>query len=121
MKNSSNSVQIGADMWRQLNRISIPTFNGDKRAYGGWKAAFLTCVDAAPATAEYKLLQLRSYLRGEALQVIERLGHSAMAYESAKERLERKYGVQEEKSHSAWKSWIHSSPFAMVWLLMWRS
>ena len=79
-------------MWKQLNRVSIPTFSGDKRTYESWSAAFYTCVDAAPATSEYKLLQLRSYLRGEALQAVERLGHSATAYEAAKERLERKYG-----------------------------
>ena len=64
---------------------AIPTFSGDKRMYESWSAAFYTCVDAAPATPEYKLLQLRSYLRGEALQAIERLGHSATAYEAAKE------------------------------------
>ena len=52
----------------------------------------MTCVDEAPATAEYKLLQLRNYLRGEALNVVESLGHSAAAYEAAKSRLERKYG-----------------------------
>ncbi|CAG2211581.1 unnamed protein product [Mytilus edulis] len=48
----------------------------------------------APATKEYKLLQLRQYVEGEALQVIENLGHSAVAYDAAKERLERKYGGQ---------------------------
>jgi enterochelin esterase-like enzyme len=84
--------QLGTDMWKQLNRVSIPTFSGDKRLYGNWRAAFYTCVDAAPATAEYKLLQLRYYLRGEALRAVENLGHSATAYEAAKERLERKYG-----------------------------
>ena len=83
---------LGADMWRQLKRISIPTFAGDKRLYANWKAAFYTCVDAAPATPEYKLLQLRSYLSGEALRAVESLGHSATAYESAKLRLERKFG-----------------------------
>ena len=56
------------------------------------EAAFFACIDSAPATAEYKLLQLRQYLSGEALKVIENLGHSATAYEAAKERLERKYG-----------------------------
>ena len=67
-------------------------FHGDKRTYQSWKAAFLACIDNAPATAEYKLLQLRQYLSGEALQAIENLGHSAAAYEAAKERLKRKYG-----------------------------
>ena len=88
----SGTQQLGTDMWKQLNCVSIPTFSGDKRTYESWRAAFYTCVDAAPATPEYKLLQLRSYLRGEALQAVERLGHSATAYEAAKERLERKYG-----------------------------
>ena len=85
---------IGQDLWRQLKRVQISVFHGDKRKYQSWKAAFLACIDNAPATAEYKLLQLRQYLSGEALQVIENSGHSATAYEAAKERLERKYGGQ---------------------------
>ena len=83
---------IGQDLWKQLKRVQIPTFSGDKRNYQSWKAAFLACIDSAPATGEYKLLQLRQYLSGEALTVIENLGHSSTAYEAAKERLERKYG-----------------------------
>ena len=83
---------IGQDLWRQLKRVQIPVFHGDKRTYQSWKAAFLACIDNAPATPEYKLLQLRQYVSGEALQTIESLGHSATAYEAAKERLERKYG-----------------------------
>ena len=35
---------LGRDMWNQLKRVSIPVFNGDRRAYEGWKAAFMTCV-----------------------------------------------------------------------------
>ena len=89
---ASNQGQIGQDMWKQLQRVSIPIFRGDKRTYESWKAAFLACIDRAPATAEYKLLQLRQYLSGEALKSIENLGHSATAYEAAKSRLERKYG-----------------------------
>ncbi|XP_070547931.1 uncharacterized protein [Ptychodera flava] len=38
------------------------------------------------------LLQLRQCLSGEALKAIENLGHSATAYEAAKDRLNRKYG-----------------------------
>ena len=67
-------------------------FSGDKRTYENWKAAFLACIDQARATAEYKLLQLRQYLSGEALKSIENLGHSSTPYEAAKSRLERKYG-----------------------------
>ena len=83
---------LGTDMWRQLKRVSLPIFSGGKRQFESWHAAFKACIDQAPATAEYKLLQLRQYLSGEALQAIDNLGHSAAAYEGAKRRLERKYG-----------------------------
>ena len=83
---------IGQDLWRQLKRVQIPVFHGVKRTYQSWKAAFLACIDNALATPEYKLLQLRQYVSGEALQTIESLGHSATAYAAAKERLGRKYG-----------------------------
>ena len=89
---SRSSYSIGEDLWRQLKRIQLPVFTGDKRSYRNWKAAFMACVDTAPSTGEYKLLQLRQCLSGEALDVIESLGHSAAAYEAAKERLERRYG-----------------------------
>ena len=61
---------LGRDMWNQLKRVSIPVFNGDRRAYEGWKAAFMACVNQAPATPEYKLLQLRQHLSGEALKIV---------------------------------------------------
>ena len=67
---------IGQDLWRQLKRVQIPVFTGDKRKYQSWKAAFLACIDSAPATGEYKLLQLRQYLSGDTLKFIENLGHS---------------------------------------------
>ena len=54
----------------------------------------LACVDKVLATAEYKLLQLKKYLSGEALAAVESLGHSAKEYEAAKSRLERKFGDQ---------------------------
>ena len=82
---------IGQDLWRQLERVQIPTFTGDKRHYQSWRGAFLACIDSAPATGENKLLQLRQYLSGEALKVIDSLEHSAAAYEAAKDRLERKF------------------------------
>ena len=88
----SPAVEIGQDLWKQLKKVSIPVFSGEKSTYESWKAAFVACIDKAPATPEYKLLQLRQYLSGEALKVIENLGHSASAYEAAKSRLERKYG-----------------------------
>ena len=49
---------IGRDLWKKL-RILIPIFDGEKSTYESWKAAFTACTDQAPATPEYKLLQLR--------------------------------------------------------------
>ena len=69
----SRSVKIGQDMWKQLKRVSISVFS------------VLAYIDGAPAPpAEYKLLQLRQYLSGEALRCFESLGHSAIAYDPAK-------------------------------------
>ena len=53
-----DSEMIGQDLWKQLKRVTIPVFSGDKKTYQNWRAAFMACVDQAPATAEYKLLQL---------------------------------------------------------------
>lgn len=76
-------------MW---TRVAIPVFCGNKKTYENWKATFVACIDNAPATTKYKLLQLRQYLSGEALKAIESLGHSEYAYEAAKESLDRKFG-----------------------------
>ena len=43
--NVSNPTLIGQDMWKQLKRVSVPIFTGDKKAYQKWKATFLACVD----------------------------------------------------------------------------
>ena len=42
-------------------------------------------VDQAPATPEYKRLQLRHYLSGKALKATENLGHFSFTYESVKD------------------------------------
>jgi hypothetical protein len=71
-KPEHGSLAIGTDLWKQLKRVSIPIFSGNKGNYQSWKAAFIACIDKAPATKEYKLLQLRQYLEG-GVQVIENL------------------------------------------------
>ena len=53
---SCTPPSIGQDQWRQLKRLQIPVFYGDKRNNQSWKAAFLACIDSAPAPGEYKLL-----------------------------------------------------------------
>ena len=50
--NNHQSDLIGQDLWKQLKRVSIPTFSGNKQTYQNWKAAFMACIDRAPATAE---------------------------------------------------------------------
>ena len=52
-----SSGDVGHDLWRQLKRVSIPVFTGDKKLYENWKASFVACIDQAPSSAEYKLLQ----------------------------------------------------------------
>ena len=75
-----------------MKRVEIPVFNGDKRKYEEWKSAFVACVDASPAAPDYKMLELKQYLGGEALQFVAKLGYTAAAYAAAKQRLEKKYG-----------------------------
>ena len=87
-------------MWTQLKPVQIPTFSGNKRSYPSWKAAFMTCVDRALVTPEYKMYQLRQYVSGEALIAIENLRFSPAAYETAKDRLERKYGGKRRQKAS---------------------
>ena len=48
----------------------------------------MVCTDKAPAIVEYKLLQLRQYLTGEALKTTEKF-----SYQIVKERSEREFGV----------------------------
>ena len=47
---------------------------------------------AVSFVTDIKVSQLRQYLAGEALQVIENLGHPGTEYEAAKDRLGRKFG-----------------------------
>ena len=57
----------------------------------------MACVHQEPATPAHKLLQLRQHLSGEALKIVEPLGHSAATYEAAIALLERKFGGERQK------------------------
>ena len=92
---SSGTISKGQDLWH-LKLVQIPVFSRDKRTYQSWKAAFVACIDNAPATGGYKL-QLRQYLAGDALKAIENLGHSTVAYEAAKERWSESMEAEEDK------------------------
>ena len=52
-----NPLDIWADLRQQLKRVMILIFDVDKRVNCTWKAAFMDCIDKAPATAEYKQLR----------------------------------------------------------------
>ena len=84
-------------MRSQLKWISIPVFDGKVHAYHSWRAAFDTCVDQSPCSAEYKMLHLRQSLLGDALKAIETLGFSRNGYVAAKNLLDRKYGGERRK------------------------
>ena len=84
-----DSMLLGQDLWKQLKRVSVPTFSGDKKMYQSWKAAFTACIDNAPATPEYELLQLRQCLNGEALKAIESLRRSFCCKLSSSKRATR--------------------------------
>ena len=49
---------IGRDLWKQLRRISIPTFDGDKSTYESWKATFTACIDQAPARPDRRSTEM---------------------------------------------------------------
>ena len=77
---------------KQLERIRIPKFSGDKMKYSTWWAAFSSCVDETSLSPQFKMLRLESCLEGEAAETVRGLGYSSEAYEAAKARLNRKYG-----------------------------
>jgi len=80
------------DVSSSMKRIEIPLFNGDKYKYFSWLAAFKACIGSSNFSPEYKLLQLRQYLRGEALSYVEGFNFSASGYEAAMRKLDDKYG-----------------------------
>ncbi|PFX18797.1 hypothetical protein AWC38_SpisGene16829 [Stylophora pistillata] len=81
-----------ADPNKQLERIRIPKFSGDKMKYSAWWAAFSSCVDETSLSPQFKILRLKGCLEGEAAATVRGLGYSSEAYKAAKARLNRKYG-----------------------------
>ena len=83
------------DANKQLKRIRISKFSGDKKEYQLWWAAFSSCVDETNLSAQFKMLQLESCLLGEAAkgrEMVKGPGYLDHVYEAAKARLNRKYG-----------------------------
>lgn len=92
------SAQQGAsDPNKQLERIRIPIFSGNKMEFQQWFAAFSTCVNKTSLAPQFKMLRLEGCLRGEAAETIKGLGYSQTAYDAALSRLQRKYGGDRRK------------------------
>ena len=65
---------------KQLERIQIPKFSGDKMKYSTWWVAFSSCVDETSLSPQFKMLRLESCLEGEAAEMVRGLGYSSEAY-----------------------------------------
>ena len=82
---------ISAD--KKLERIKLPTFNGDKTKFEYFWTAFESiAVDDSDEPAKYKMIQLKACLQGKAEESISKLGFSEEAYEEAKNTLKRRFG-----------------------------
>ena len=75
------------DANKQLKRIRIPKFSGDKKEYRSWWAAFPSCVDETNLSAQFKMLRLQSCLAGGAGETVKGPGYLDHAYKAAKARL----------------------------------
>ena len=93
--NSAPDSEPNVNLWRYLDKIPLPKFSGDKTKYEEWKARFKVCIESTSAPTIYKLVQLKSLLRGEAEELLEGLGWEDPDYECAWRILEREYGGEE--------------------------
>ena len=82
-----------------LERVSVPKFNGDKTKFERFWAAFSNCVDKGPESPQMKMLRLESCLVGKAADTLEALDYSEKGYETAKLRLQRKFGGEPQAYH----------------------
>lgn len=92
-----NAQQGASDPNKQLERIRIPIFSGNKMEFQQWFAAFSICVDKTSLAPQFKMLRLEGCLRGEAAETIKGLGYLQTAYDAALSRLQRKYGGDRRK------------------------
>lgn len=63
------------DGFKDLERIRIPTFGGNKTKFQHWYATFNSFVDATSLCAQFKMLRSEACLSGEALETIQGLGY----------------------------------------------
>ena len=96
---------------RNLERIQIPKFSGDKSKFDSFWAAFSAIVDETKEPPKYKMLRLKACREGKATDVIAKLGYSEEAYEEAKNILKRKFGGHRRQIQSHIEDLRNMSPF----------
>ena len=89
--NVTGGISVG-HVDKNLERIKLPKFNGDKTKFENFWATFESIVDETDEPAKYKMIRLKSCLEGKAEEAISRLGFSKEAYEEAKNTLKRRFG-----------------------------
>ena len=94
----TNKIQNHMYNIQRIKPIELKVFSGNKEKYEEFISSFKAVVDSGNYDRTYKLLQLRQYLTGEALQCIESLGYSETAYQVALEKLNRKYGGERRQT-----------------------
>ena len=76
---------------RNLERIRLPKFNGDKTKFEYSWATFESIEDETDEPVKYNT-RLKSCLDGKAEEAISKLGFSEEAYKEAKNTLKRRFG-----------------------------
>ena len=73
IRNVANSTVIGEDMWKQLKRVSIPTFTGDKQEISTLEGCISSMCGLNPCNCRVQAVTVEtvSCLAGEALKAIE--------------------------------------------------
>ena len=84
--------KIEAGTRSNLERITVPKFNGDKTKFERFWTAFSNCVDKGCESSKIKMLRLESCLLGKAADTLEGLDCSETAYAAAKMRLQKRFG-----------------------------
>ena len=75
-----------------LKPITIPVFYGTIKEYKNWRSLFKIYIEDADASEQEKLLQLRQYLGGEAIRLVENMGFGPGALSKSLDRLKARYG-----------------------------
>ena len=77
---------------RNLERIRLQKFNGDKTKFENFWATFQSIVDETDEPAKFKMIRLKSCLEGKPEEGISKLGFCEEAYKEVKSTLKRRFG-----------------------------